>query len=533
MRIRGWIVLALLPAAVAAAGGKRDVNRDGKVDQEDVRALARMAAGLDPADLRYDQDGDGRITLTDVERLVDGMPAPEVDAAAAPRPTPNPTPTPPPARAAAAPRPAPAEAPARRGAVQFLLVEQAADSAIVVVVGAAGVKPGDRVLGVYATLEEAVAERDRRTGGRAAAGGPPPRPVAPARPAAPAPPPATAPAVQAPQVEAAQRVRELEGILSLVPMGPGRALAAGPGWRDGWLVEETGGSAGDAVLHRVELEVLRGLAGPLAPPCAFFDSGGRGGSVFVFLPARGDARIVKDLRAGRRPRASRVTLVPTLQGRSGGVLAVPRRGKHGETTAVYLYHWPSGTALYGPGLSSGARRLNARRLAGFPATRSEPLVIPVSGRAGATRSFTVVDPASGGVWCVLEVRPHPMKPRTVSAAVDLAGLQPPGTAGSLALAAAPLMEAGGVSSDALLVEGRGGRMAVLKHHDDPSRIRLHLLDAPLDGVLPADSGPRRLLALALGRSRSVLVVDSSSGRAAVVSVPEGGPAAVRAARIGR
>ncbi len=531
MRAWTWAVPVVLAAAVVAAAD-RDVNGDGKVDREDVRALARMAAGLDPADLRFDQDGDGRITLTDVNRLMDGIVPSQEEPAAAPRPTP----TPPPERAAATSRAAPVASPPPGGAMRFLVVEQAADSSIVVVVGAAGVKAGDRVLGVYPTLEEAVAQRDLRAGGGSVSGGqvPGPRPAS----AAPAvqPPPAVAPPggmAPAPGVEPAARVRELDGVLRLVPMGPGRALAAGPDWRDGWLLEETGGAAGDAVLHRVRLDVLRDLDGPLAPPCAFFDSGGRGGSIFVFLPARGDARVVKDLRAGRRPRAARVMLVPTLQGRSGGVLAVPRRGKHGETTAVYLYHWPSGTALYGPGLSSGARRLNAQRLAGFPATRSEPVVVPVSGRAGATRSFTVVDPSSGGVWCVLDVRPHPAKPRTVSAAVDLGVLRPPGIAGRLALAAAPLVEAGGVSSDALLVEGRGGRMAVLEHHDAPSRIRLRLLDQGLDGVLPADQGPRRLLALALGRSRSALVVDAASGRAAVVSVPSAGPAAVRPARIQR
>ncbi len=507
MRQWRWAVLVLVPVMLAVGGGNRDVNGDGRVDLSDVRALARMAAGLDPAQTRFDQDGDGRITLKDVDIL-----AGEVDLSS------EPTPTPPAAARPTAPALRPSPEP---GAVHYLVVEQAEDSRVVVAVGANGVKPGDRVLGVFDSLNDAIAARDRL-----ASNSPLPEPESFA-----SRPPEPTPVPPEPVVPAAPSVPELVGIAELIPLSPGRALAVSPQWREAWLVAEAGGRGGDVSLHRVSVGGIRDLDGPMTPPCPYFDPGGRGGSLFAFLPARGDARIIKDLRPGGDPRAVRVTMVPTLQGRSGGVLVLPRRGKNGETTGVYLYHWPSGTALFADGLASGARRLQSTRLAGFPVTSSEPLVFAASGRAGATRSFTVVDPTSGGVWCVLDVRSHPKRPRSVSTGASLAPLRPQDTAGRLALTGAPLMASAGVSSDVLLAEGHDGRLAMLEHHDDPSRIRLQVLDFSVDDLLPTSGSARRLLAAPLGRPGSVLLLDGVSGRMIVVAVQPGEGATIRAAEV--
>ena len=506
----GVLVLAaaLAPSLAAAPPATHDLNGDGRVDLADVRLLARMAAGLDPANPAFDQDGDGRITLEDVDAL-----AAHVDIETSPEPAP----------AAAAPshQAAPAVAPsphsaaaAGPGGTRYLVVRQASDGQVVVAVGAQAVQPGDRILGVYGTLAEATAERDRLTGGAPAVA---PRPPAPAPPS---PAPAAAPPARA-AGRAAPVTPELVGTRELVPLEAGRAVAVIDGRREGWLLTERGGASATVGLTRCDLAEFRKLGEPVTGAAPYFSRNGRGDALFVFLPERGDARILKGLSSGS-VRPVRVTMVPTLQGRSGGIVVVPRRGKRGETTAVYLYHWPSGTALYAEGLANVSHRLRTHRLGRFPVTGAEPVIVPVLGRAGATRSFTVLDPASRGIWCVLNVRPRPSNPRPVSVAADLSALAPPGVAGTLALAAAPLMGEDGRSSDALVVEGRSGRVAVLEHHDEPARIRLRVLDATLDGVLPLTDGPRRLAVMTLSEPGTALVLDGASGRMVRVETGRGG-----------
>ena len=174
--------------------------------------------------------------------------------------------------------------------------------------------------------------------------------------------------------------------------------------------------------------------------------------------------------------------------------------------------------------------MKSRPLNHFPVTAARPVIVPVLGRAGATRSFTVLDPASRGIWCVLNVRPRPSNPKPVSTALDLGAMVPPGVAGTLALDAAPLMGEDGRSSDALVVEGRSGRMALLAHHDDPARIRLQVLDRTLDGVLPASDGPRHLLVMTLAEPGTAIVLDGSTGRMARVTVSRGGAVSVEPVR---
>jgi len=505
------LVASLLVASTVPAGPPpKDLNGDGRVDLADVRLLARMVAGLDPANPAFDQNGDGRITMDDVEILTESadMESGNGPAVAAPVAAPSGSP-------GAAPR---ASAPAS-AVPQFLVVRQASDGRVVVVVGEEGVRPGDRILSVHATLAEATAERNRLAGAGPAVAAPPPRP------AVNAPPPQFAGSLSA---ESAPAVSELVGTVDLVGFEPGRALAVVQGRREGWVVSEVGRS-GRVSLVRCDLGELARLGDPVTPPAPYFGPGGRGDALFVFLPFRGDGRILKGIGRGA-VRPVRITMVPTLQGRSGGIVVVPRRGKHGETTAVYLYHWPSGTALYASGLATGSHRLKTRRLGRFPVTAAEPVIVPVLGRAGATRSFTVLDPGSGGVRCVLNVRPHPANPRPVSVAADLSSLASPGIAGALALAAAPLMGEDGRSSDALVVEGRGGRIAVLEHHDDPARLRLRVLGGTLDGVLPASEGPRRLVVTTLAEPGAALVLDGASGRMARVVVGPAGAVTVTAVR---
>ncbi len=491
-------LLVLAVCGTAAAAARRDVNRDGRVDMKDVRALARMAAGLDPADLDCDQNGDGVLTIEDVNillALVRGQ-------ASGPA-----TPTPAPAA------PAGTAASGTAGGRQFLVVEQAADGKIVVAVGAAGIKPGDRVLGVYTTFAAAEAERLRLAGGAAPAPPqPPPTPT-------PVPTPTPIPTPPAPATP------ELAGVVAAVPVGAGRTLLVAPGWRAGWLLSPIGDGS-RANLVRQNLGPLARWQGRFATACALYSVPRRAEELFVFLPELAQGRVFRGLW---RPTLTEVVVSfsTAIRGRARSVLPLARHGNDGRTAGVYLYHWPTGTALYAPRPGMGSRLVPSRHVNGFPLEAHEPVVLPVESREGATRSFVVIEPVTGAVWLVLDVRPHRYKPRGVRAGIDLATFADLGRAGGLKLAAAPLYGADRHTSSALVVDETSGRLAVIENDDDPARIRLRPLAATVNGLLPSGPAPRRLMVLPLGRPGGALVLDAASGRLVRVVPGAGGEAAVK------
>jgi hypothetical protein len=139
---RAATILLLLPPLLFGAGaGNQDVNRDGRVDDADVKALARMVAGLDPPDLDFDQDGDFEITLEDVDILLASMAT--GPAARDSKPILGFTTTRPPAKTPVA------------GALSFFAIRQRATGQCIVVAGNEGVAPGDTVLGVFPFFQPA------------------------------------------------------------------------------------------------------------------------------------------------------------------------------------------------------------------------------------------------------------------------------------------------------------------------------------------------------------------------------------------
>ncbi|MCK5379002.1 MAG: NPCBM/NEW2 domain-containing protein, partial [Acidobacteria bacterium] len=136
MKKLGVCCLALtLPMTLIAAD--RDVNRDGWVNQADVTALARMVAGLDAVDLRYDQDGDNVLTLEDVNHLLDAIPPEAGPGAGTP---------------AAIQGPA---SPQSGGGMAFYALRQKNSGQCAVVAGGEGISPGDTVYGVFPSFSEA------------------------------------------------------------------------------------------------------------------------------------------------------------------------------------------------------------------------------------------------------------------------------------------------------------------------------------------------------------------------------------------
>lgn len=126
-----WALVLCLP--LISTAGEVDVNRDGRIDQGDAKALARMVAGLDPVDLRYDQNGDGALTLDDVNHVLNSIPPERTYTSDA----------------------APQLPPAGAGNIAFYAVKQKSGGRCVVVAGDEGISPGDTLFGVYATFQAA------------------------------------------------------------------------------------------------------------------------------------------------------------------------------------------------------------------------------------------------------------------------------------------------------------------------------------------------------------------------------------------
>ncbi len=472
-------LLVLTMCGLAAAAGRRDVNRDGRVDMNDVRALARMAAGLDQADLEYDQNGDGVLTIADVTALQAFVQAQEHAATPAPH------------------RRASSQSPSGR---QFLLIEQAADGRVVVAVGTAGIRPGDRILGVYSTLAAAEAERVRLTGGS--------MPQAP--PPVPTPTPSPVPTPTPIPTPAVPPTPELAGTVKAVPVGGGRTLLINGDWRNGWLLGPIGDGSRVNLIHQ-NLGPMSRWGSRLGIPCALYSTPRRADELFAFLPDVAEGQIFRGLW---HPALSGLTVSfsRSIRGPARSVLPLPRQGNSGRTSGVYLYSWPTGITLYASPHNAGSDLVPARHVPGFPLTPHEPVVLPVESAKGATRSYTVIDPVQGTVWLVLDVRPHRYKPQGVRTNLDLTSLASGGGTGGLRIAAAPLYARDGHTSSALVVNGISGRLAVIDNDDNPARIQLRPLDVTINGLLPSRPVPRHLIALTLGRAGGVLILDGDSGR---------------------
>ena len=69
-KVMALLIFCGFVPTVTLLGARMDVHRDGVLNDEDVRILGRMVAGLDPIDLDCDQNGDHVITLADVNLLL-------------------------------------------------------------------------------------------------------------------------------------------------------------------------------------------------------------------------------------------------------------------------------------------------------------------------------------------------------------------------------------------------------------------------------------------------------------------------------
>jgi hypothetical protein len=145
--MRGIVIFCLaLGLPLIAQAADRDVNRDGRLDQADVTALGRMVAGLDPVDLSHDQNGDGVLTLEDVNLLLDAIPPDSMTQSTAQN-----------SAAIGA-----VGSSSTGGTMAFYALRQKATGQCVVVAGEQGISPGDTIYGVFTSFGEAQGLLDSR-----------------------------------------------------------------------------------------------------------------------------------------------------------------------------------------------------------------------------------------------------------------------------------------------------------------------------------------------------------------------------------
>ncbi len=435
--------------------------------------------------------------------------APPEPAAAAP---------PPPPRGSAAATPVPPRAPAAQASPRrFFVILEAASSRPAVVAGPGGIRDGDRILEVHESLEGAL-EALRRLDGEAPAGATPPAPPSPSAAAA-FPPEAGTRAVQDPLPPPAPPAGDdrLAFAAAVVPLGPSRALVAGPGGT--WILEAGRGSPERARLVAVPASRAALLTGRSVTPVPVRRGGRVVDALLAYRGSRGDALLVS--RAEGHPDAwkqRRLLFASQIRSRTGSVVLLPREDEGGATTGVYVYHFPSATVLYCRDLRHSVRKVPTTGVDGFPRLRTPPVAVPALRRGGATRSYLLVDGSTGRIWSVLNVRPHPLTPRIQKLGLDLRTAMAVPEGRPQVLAALPLLAVDRASDSALLADGTTGRLALLEGTGSPERLGLTVLHGTLDPAFAAGETHWEPVLLPLHDLSAFWVLDRLSGRLVVATL---------------
>ncbi len=449
-----------------------------------------------------------------------GTEAPPTPPATEPPPPPIPARAParPPAATASAPPPTAGTSPTPASALRYFVVLEAATSRPAVIAGEAGLRSGDRILEVHDSLDAAVGAL-RRLGGEAPPGAGPPTSPASTGPGtvttpAPAPPAATGAAPSTATVPAG--IEQLSMPSAVVSLGPSRALVLDP--PNAWILEAGRGTPDRAFLEPVPGPLAEALTQQPVTPIPVHRGGRIVDALLAYRNGPGDALLFA--RADRHPDAwnrRRLLFASQIRTRTGSILLMTREDDGGTTSGVYVYHFPSATTLYCRDLRHSMRKAPASSVEGFPKLRTAPVAVPALRRGGATRSYLLLDGPGGGVWSVLNVRPHPLTPRIRKVPLDLrTGLGSPER--PLELAAAPLLEADRSSDRALVCDGATGHLALLWSTGSPERLELRLLSGTLDADLATGGTAWRPVILPLHDRSAFWVLDRIGGRLAVVRV---------------
>lgn len=440
-RISGFILLAFLASALLF-GASRDVNQDGVVDQGDVRALGRMVAGLDPADLRFDQNGDHALTLDDVNLLLEGIPS-SGDSTMNSSKTAGESPQ----------RDVEVPTSATKGLV-FYALRKKPTGHCVVVAGEEGISPGDTVLGAFSTFQQAQYEVVSRCDQRGQTGRPTPKPEVPT-----------------PVVE------QKPGILTV------QATARGGVTKGVYLFDLRDGTGfyfddiGDRA-YKVRKRKLRSslfeavgrtipasageiLAGPIC---------GRGGelqAILVVEPGTGNMGYLAGLDVapiGGRPVRIAGRPASDLAGAGGHYALIMRRKGSGKTLGAYLIRTSTGEGSIFRDISEQPVSLRSSATSSLPSIEGPVSTCAILNSSEETSGFLMLDMGAGALYVVRGVDHEPTRLQAKRLGSNLLQAFPRAQNQWIEqrFYPIPVHDASGATKSILIVDSESGGLAMLE-----------------------------------------------------------------------
>jgi len=456
-RLPAVMLLCCLGVAVPLLGARQDINRDGRLDDEDVRVLGRMVAGLDPVDLDCDQNGDHAITLDDVNLLLNAI------AAGTP----------------VSPGAVGGKRPGAAAGVVFYALQRNGGGSCLVVAGEAGIQAGDTVFGAFPSFQQAQYEVVSRCG---QAG---PRDAAPSRPASLPKTPAPSASAAVVAVAVSSRGGETNGVYSF-------NLLSG----EGFLFDGFGKKAFHLRKRRMRHKLFEVLGLANMPPTAAADNilvdaicekGGKLRALLVVDTRTGKMGYLSGLDVdptGGRPVPVSDTPAAGLAG-DGGHLLIMRNNASGKTLGAYICRASTGECRLFRDLGGLPRDIRSTPTSSLPAITGPVTACVLRDGSGASSSFLLLDGSAGSIFLVAGLDRDPVKlhSRTLQPNLLRAFPEVPDRGSRRQFLPVPINDKSDATVSVLVIDTASGGMALLKDIDRPSKAKLsglgrNLRDAP-------------------------------------------------------
>lgn len=447
--IRAIVLLLSFSALLSFAGNLHDINSDGRLDQEDVAALGRMVAGLDPVRLECDQNHDGVIDLSDVNLLLESLPA-DADYPSMPG-------------ISSGKGPATENPPSRDSSTRFYAVQRKIGGQCLVVVGDEGLEAGDLVFGAFPSFQQAQYQVVSRCGGAPATG--------------------STPATQGPSA------RQKAGLLT-VSISKDSKTSSGiysfdPMTGKGFFIDKVGKKPYQARRRPMRhscFSVIGRPEGRSARPGEILMEGIRG-SRGVFK-----ALLFVDTTTGKMGYLSGLDVDPTggrlrplpgspaagLAGPDGNYLLMMRLSGSGKTLGAYLYHATTGECRLFREIFTLPSEAASVAVSSLPSIPSGTAGCTLSAAGGATEALMLIDPDSGRIYRVDGVRKGPAQLRasTLSANTSSSFGKASAPRISRPFVPMPVEDSSGKTSMVLILDATNGGLAMLTSFRKSSKARL-------------------------------------------------------------
>jgi hypothetical protein len=512
--------VALAAACASPAFARSDVNRDGRLDDQDVKALARMVSGLDPADPSCDQNGDGRLTLDDVDALLAEIQAREATAKSGPELGFGGSRGP--GTAAGGPGATESEATGADadtsvrttgGGLSFFAIRQKATGDCVVVAGEEGISPGDTVYGAYPAFQPA---QD---------------------------------ALAAECVSGGADTAADTG-LSMAPDGSGRSLLASPilaapkfdndestegiffvslETGNAFFIDRVKGSPLSVRTRTLNQNVFQALGRPPGDSARHGDiligsirkKSGQMHALLLLDTTSGAMAYITDLDDRSyegRLRPIRGRPAERLAGDDGNFALVMWEARSGRTDGAFFVNGTTGDCLFFEGVGTLETNLIARTAPTLPVMPGGVSAMPIHADDESTSHMLLMDNRLGTLYYAELPRKRPWDFAVSTLHRNLyVGLPREATVETPhRLVPVPITSSSGETDAAIIVDVGSGRMVVLKNLLEPSRVLLVGVDRTIYEKLPAEvARPRVITAVSKvdssGATRGAWLFDSVTG----------------------